>query len=178
MTDFSNLITNQALIISGFVDYIFVTIVFFIAVFAFLIKNKHYSSGMVFLLSSVSLLYSFFLKQTFKYPRPYTADMKMLFNFDIYGFPSTHVLFYTVFWGFIIYLTFKYNKRHKILINIIRWLSIYFLVTVGLSRVWLGYHFFQDVAAGYIFGLIFLLLLIWLDRKLEKIFSKNKIKDN
>ena len=138
-----------------------------------LVRKRHYGSSIAALLSSASIFYSFFLKQLFKHVRPSGAPKEYYLSFDIYSFPSTHVVFYTTFWGYIFYLTYKFEKDAKILLHIIRWISAYLVISVGASRLFLGVHFFKDIFGGYIFGLLFLILIIWLDKKLDKMFTKN-----
>ena len=61
------------------------------------------------------------------------------------------------FYGFIIYLiqTSKLSKRSKIVYTTL--FSIVILV-VGLSRVYLGVHFFTDVLGAFSFSLAFLII--------------------
>lgn len=146
----------------------------FSLVLLFLIRQEHYKTGVVAALTSTGYFYSYYLKQLFGFPRPLGANPAHYLSFDLFGFPSSHVLFYTVFWGFVIYLTFKYTKEAKLLLHIVRWGSVYMVVSIGASRIFLGVHSLVDVIAGYLFGLFFLTLLIWLDKKLEKVLPKYK----
>jgi len=150
-------------------------ILLFISIIAiFLLFQRHYKTALVAVLTSVSLFYSFYLKQLFRHERPVNSVGKHYLSFDVYSFPSTHVLFYTTFWGFVFYLTYKYKKEAKLLPHIIRWAAVYMIVSIGSSRLFLGVHFLKDVIGGYFFGLLFLLLLIWLDKKLDKVITKDK----
>ncbi len=166
-------LTNQLGFISLFGSNPIFLLLGFSLVILFLIKQEHYRTGIVAALTSIGYFYSFYLKQLFGIPRPLDADPAYYLTFDILSFPSSHVLFYTTFWGFVIYLTYKYDKEAKLLLHVIRWASAYMMISIGASRIFLGVHTLYDVVAGYLFGLFFLVLLIWLDKKLEKVIAKN-----
>ena len=146
----------------------------FSLVILFLLKLEHYKTGVVAALTSIGYFYSHYLKQLFGIPRPINANPAHYLSFDLFSFPSSHVLFYTAFWGFVIYITFKYVKEANLLLHVVRWVAVYMVVSVGASRIFLGVHRIQDVIAGYLFGLLFLGLLIWLDKKLENVIPKYK----
>ncbi len=177
MQELYSLISQQLKAVSLFGDNLIFLFFSFSIVFLFLYRQKHLKTALIALLTSVSYLYSLYLKQLFRMPRPLTAGDTFYF-LDVYGFPSSHVVFYTTFWGFVIYLTYKYTKEAKLYLHVLRWLAIYLIISIGASRVALGMHSLKDIVAGYFFGIIFLVLLIWLDRNTHKIFPKNKIKND
>jgi membrane-associated phospholipid phosphatase len=104
-----------------------------------------------------SYLYSLALKLLFHEARPTTADIPKIAA-DIYSFPSSHVVFYTVTFGFFLYITKHIHHMDKLLKYSLKVLFIYLIVLVGISRLILGQHWLQDVLFGYIFGLIYLLI--------------------
>lgn len=75
------------------------------------------------------------------------------------SFPSGHAAGALVFYGFIIYLVVisPLDKGWKWLINIL--LGLLTLI-IGLTRVYMGVHFFTDVVAGFLFGLAWLMICI------------------
>lgn len=75
------------------------------------------------------------------------------------SFPSGHAAGALVFYGLIIYLIVisPLEKRWKWLINML--LGVLTLL-IGISRVYMGVHFFTDVTAGFLFGLTWLLICI------------------
>jgi len=70
------------------------------------------------------------------------------------------------FFGLFIYLTVKYikNKFLKIFLVI---LLLSFIVIIGYSRVYLRVHYPSDVLAGYCMGTIWLVLCLWLLKRIE-----------
>lgn len=84
-----------------------------------------------------------------------------------YSFPSGHSLTALSFYGFIIYLIYKskLNIREKKLL--ISMLSIIILV-IGLSRIYLGVHYFTDVIGGFTLSYVYLFIYIKVVKKYLK----------
>ena len=118
-------------------------------------KNKRY--GMFLYIDLIIItIFQFILKAIFARNRP--VDINLIDETG-YSFPSGHSLTAFAFYGFIIYLiyTSKLPKKSKLIY--ITLFSILILV-VGLSRVYLGVHFFTDVIGGFSFSLAFLIIYI------------------
>ena len=75
------------------------------------------------------------------------------------SFPSGHASGALVFYGFLIYLFVisKLESKWKWLINLA--FSV-LIILIGLSRLYLGVHFFTDIVAGYLFSLAWLLICL------------------
>lgn len=117
------------------------------------IKNKKYSFYMALNLIIVTI-FQLILKNIFTRSRP--LDINLITETG-YSFPSGHSLTAFVFYGFIIYLIYTSNiKNKKIFITLF---SLIILI-VGLSRIYLGVHFFTDVIGGFTFGLSYLIIYI------------------
>jgi len=84
-------------------------------------------------------------------PRP-SADMVHVYNIlSDYSYPSGHVMFYTVFFGFNWFLAFTLlTHSWKRTLLLIFFGS--FVLTIGVSRIYLGFHWLSDVAGAYILG--------------------------
>ena len=91
-------------------------------------------------------------KQLLHEPRPYwIGGVKALSNETSYGIPSTHSSSPMAVWGLIAY-TIKKSWMWT--------LSIVLILLIGLSRLYLGVHFPQDVLGGWLLGLLMLFVFI------------------
>jgi len=77
-----------------------------------------------------------------------------------YAYPSGHVLFFVVFFGFVAYLGWKF------LTGLTRWLLVslcaVLILLIGPSRIYLGEHWVSDVIGSYLIGTFWLIILILL----------------
>lgn len=76
-----------------------------------------------------------------------------------FSFPSGHSMGSLLFYGFIIFLVVRRTQKEWIKWTISISLSV-LIVLIGVSRIYLGAHYPSDVAAGYIAGVIWLLLCL------------------
>jgi undecaprenyl-diphosphatase len=99
------------------------------------------------------------LKVTIMRDRPIWKTIDL----QTYSFPSGHTMISFIFYGLLIYLINKnYHGKYKKLI--ISLLSI-LIFLVGLSRIFLGVHYFTDVIGAYFFGTGYLLLFIYIAKR-------------
>ena len=107
------------------------------------------------------------LKQVMRRPRP-TADLFRVSPARIGGtsFPSGHVINYCGVYGFLAFLA-----SQRIDSAPLRRLAVgalgSLLALVGLSRIYLGHHWFTDVVTSYLLGSSYLIALVALYRKFE-----------
>jgi len=88
------------------------------------------------------------LKLTFTRLRPPTSTI-----IDSYSFPSGHALSSIVFFGLVAWLiSLYYPSRRKTIHTVAALLTLW----VGLSRLFLGFHWPSDVLGGFVIGFIFL----------------------
>ncbi|RCX16967.1 undecaprenyl-diphosphatase [Fontibacillus phaseoli] len=81
-----------------------------------------------------------------------------------YSFPSGHSMVAFCLYGTLAYLLWRHlpgRKRRFILIL----LSLMFIVTIGLSRIYLGVHYPSDVLGAYFAGGFWLSCSIWLYKR-------------
>ena len=120
-----------------------------------------YTFLFVFLLAEAS---SYLLKIAINRPRPETAMLKEFTP----SFPSGHTLTATVLYGGIaVVLSWLVKrgliskKRAAVLVSLLS--ATVFLV--GISRLYLGVHYFTDVAGGFLVGSLFVGILYFLCSK-------------
>lgn len=146
-TDLTNVIKYLTHLASVF---IVVLITILILIFH---KDKKYGIVMAIDLIIITIL-QFVLKFSFMRNRP--VDINLIEETG-YSFPSGHSLTAMAFYGLIIWFIYKSNfpKQSKI-IYISLFSFIIFLV--GISRIYLGVHFFTDVLGAFCFSSAFLII--------------------
>ena len=124
--------------------------------------DKRASRLTVFVLTA-SVVSNYWLKITFKSPRPPATNWLPGVRASNYSLPSGHAQNSTTLWG---WLGIKIKTR---------WMAIFsaFLaVLIGLSRIYLGVHWLGDVLIGWILGLILLIVMWKLEKPIQSFFSK------
>lgn len=120
---------------------------------------KYKREALFILLTLFTGVISYVLKVVINRPRP-TADLvRILKETSNQSFPSGHVLFYVVFFGFIVMLMRHLKYIPQLLRTTVTSLCLFLIFTVPLSRVYLGAHWFTDVAGGFLLGLFMLFIL-------------------
>ena len=126
----------------------------------FLFKYK--KAALFVLLTGLSGLVSTLIKALVNRPRPSDDLVRIVLKTTQQSFPSGHVLFYVIFFGFMIVLMFQLEHLAKSLRYIIIGISLLLIFTIPISRIYLGAHWFTDVLGGFLLGLPCLYLLSWL----------------
>ncbi len=125
-----------------------------ITLFVFIyFKNKKYALYMSINLIAITII-QLILKNIFSRTRP--IDINLIEETG-YSFPSGHSLTAMAFYGFIIYLIYNSNISKISKVIFILLFSVLILVT-GLSRIYLGVHFFTDVLGGFTFSVFYLII--------------------
>ena len=135
-----------------------------ILIFYFLlVKKQNWFSIRVITIAISSLVLMLLLKQLFRRKRPLSPLLKAARGLS---FPSGHAIMAVTFYGLLIYIL-----QHSITIDWLKWFAIILvlvlIVLIGFSRIYLRVHYASDVAAGFIIGLLWLLIslavLKWLE---------------
>ena len=116
----------------------------------------------IFMLATTSsVLLTFVLKDLIQRTRPFPLAQNatgLIHSINEYSYPSGHVLFFVVFFGFFAYLAWMhFAGRVRVIVITI---CVALIVLIGPSRVFLGAHWASDVVGSYIIGAIWLFVLI------------------
>ena len=149
----SDFVTPIAKFITNFGGAIFLavlTIVLFI-----LIKNKKIGISIFSNLVIITALNQL-LKNILHRPRP--TEYRIIEETG-YSFPSGHSMISMAFYGYLIYLIYKYVKN-----KYVKWISMALLslliCSIGISRIYLGVHYTSDVLGGFLISISYLVIYI------------------
>ncbi len=93
-------------------------------------------------------------------PRPSADLVYVVSQLKDYSFPSGHVLYFTAFFGYLVFLAYtllKHSWWRTSLIVILGGM----VALIGLSRIYEGQHWASDVLAAYLLGSIWLALTVY-----------------
>ncbi|MFD2161981.1 phosphatase PAP2 family protein [Paradesertivirga mongoliensis] len=110
-------------------------------------------------LTGCSWLVSSSIKIIVDRPRPTEDLVRIVEEANRKSFPSGHVLFYVVFFGFLTLLMYHLKSIPKTLRAVIGIASLFLIFSVPVSRIYLGAHWFTDVLGGFLLGIACLLTL-------------------
>lgn len=122
---------------------------------------RFYRETIFVLLVPISSVIGWLVKFLVARPRPSDGLVKVWDRQVTASFPSGHVVFYTVFFGFLIAVMFYHHKINTWLRLSIIIISLFFIAAISFSRIYLGAHWASDVAGGYLLGFACLMVLVY-----------------
>ena len=98
-------------------------------------------------------------------------DINRMINERGYSFPSGHSLISSLVFGYLIY---KLNNtiKNKFIKYLVIGIIVCIILSIGISRIYLGVHYFSDVLCGFLEG--FIILLTFLDRSVGYVQDDGK----
>ena len=149
----SDFATPIAKFITNFGGAIFIILltVLLIAV----IKNKKIGLSIFSNLAIITILNQS-LKRILQRPRP--TEYRIIEETG-YSFPSGHSMISMAFYGYLIYLIYRYVENKYLKWILIRLLSV-LICLIGISRIYLGVHYTSDVLGGFLISISYLVIYI------------------
>lgn len=137
-------------------------VTFSAVVLTLFVLNKKSEGLFVFISTVGAIIISESIKSYIARPRP---DPNLILHALTYGkmdsFPSGHVLYFMGFYGSILYLAYTKTKSNTLRLLLLS-LTSFLLSFIGLSRVYLGAHWFSDVLGSYLIGFVWLQIVIFI----------------
>ena len=127
----------------------------------FLIVRKHKEEAFLFsIILAMGLILNTSLKSILQRPRP---DIAPLTNETSYSFPSGHAMNSFVFYTTLSFYFFRFTRKKKLSI-FISLISLFLILLIGFSRVYLGVHYPTDILAGYCAGFAWFATAIFIEK--------------
>ena len=150
ISDFATPIAKFVTNFGGAIFLIVLTIVLVI-----LIKNKKIGISIFSNLVIITILNQL-IKRILQRPRP--TEYRIIEETG-YSFPSGHSMVSMAFYGYLIYLIYKYVKN-----KYVKWISIgvlsLLICSIGISRIYVGVHYISDVLGGFLLSISYLVIYI------------------
>lgn len=150
ISDFATPIAKFITNFGGAIFIIILTVVLFV-----LIKNKKIGISIISNLVIITAINQI-LKRIVQRPRP--TEYRIIEETG-YSFPSGHSMVSMAFYGYLIYLIYKYVKNKYLKWIFIILLSI-LICSIGISRIYLGVHYTSDVLGGFFISISYLIIYI------------------
>lgn len=144
-----------------FEPIILILISFAIAIYFFQ-KNQKTKAGLLIGTMIISGLLIKISKEIFQRTRP----LNSLIPETTFAFPSGHATIAVVFLGLIAYLFSKKDSKKQIILT-----TIFLILFIGFTRIYLRVHWFTDIIAGFILGSVILFVSIKLFEHYRKIYK-------
>ncbi|HBG81774.1 TPA: hypothetical protein DDW69_02945 [candidate division CPR2 bacterium] len=139
-----------------------------------------YRREALFLISTIAVdAATLAIKYIVNRPRPDSSLVSIYAKVTDPGFPSGHVVHYTVFFGLIFVFMLRLKKIPILTRILISYICLNLIFLVPISRIYLGVHWLTDVIGGYLVGLSFLIVLLYLyfyPKTLKKLSKRFDIK--
>ncbi|TKC01321.1 phosphatase PAP2 family protein [Pedobacter cryotolerans] len=126
--------------------------VLIVASIFFIAKFRHEAYFITSILSSGLVILG--IKNIINRPRPTEFYVRLVEINRFQSFPSGHVMSYILFFGFIIILMKNLKSIPNSIRQTVTYISLFLMLLIPFSRVYLGAHWLSDTIGGFILGLI------------------------
>lgn len=143
----------------------------FVSTIVLWLWKKTYYILPLFISVAGSEAFTYLGKLTFHRPRP---DMAVYAEHS-FSFPSGHATIAVAFYGFLAYLFIHYVQSWNKKVNIF-FGTLFLIIAIGFSRIYLGVHYISDVWSGFLVGTMWLIMAIsfceWLGHNKKSVPSR------
>ncbi|WP_285765806.1 phosphatase PAP2 family protein [Peribacillus sp. SI8-4] len=146
-----------------------IVLVLFILVFLYKVLKHRLELVLFIAVMAGSPILNALVKLCFQRARP---ELHRLIEIGGYSFPSGHAMNAMSLYGILTFLLWRHikGKWGRILLIVVSTLMI---LTIGISRIYLGVHYPSDIIAGYLAGGFWIAISIWFfqryqDRRKDK----------
>ncbi|MEB8346151.1 phosphatase PAP2 family protein [Flavobacteriaceae bacterium KMM 6898] len=136
---------------------------------AFIVKRWKYIAQ-ISLVLFLATLSNVMLKRFIDRARP---GIEHLVVVKTLSYPSGHAMSAMAFYGFLIYLVYRIKMNRILKLGLYVFLVI-LILSIGISRIYLGVHFPSDIAGGFIAGLIWVIFCILIFNLIE-VFRRDPV---
>ena len=150
ISDFATPIAKFITNFGGAIFFVVLTIILLVT-----IKNRKIGLSIFSNLAIITILNQL-LKRILQRHRP--TEYRIIEETG-YSFPSGHSMISMAFYGYLIYLIYRYVKNKYIKWSSIAILSI-LICAIGVSRIYLGVHYTSDVLGGFFISISYLIIYI------------------
>lgn len=137
---------------------IMIFIIFILTILFIILKKKVYIVPL-YVSSIGGIIFSGIGKMIIKRIRP--EGFIPVYIEDSFSFPSSHATIAVAVFGVLAYFFIVNAKNLKTKINI-AFGCLIFIALIGLSRLYLGVHYLSDILGGYLLGLLWLIIAIFI----------------
>ncbi|MDR1324696.1 MAG: phosphatase PAP2 family protein [Treponema sp.] len=115
-----------------------------------------------------------FTKDLLKQPRPFNFEPALGLAFESsYGIPSGHAQLSLTFWGFLAsWLTAGTNAHFARRRRLVWACAIGIILLIAFTRLYLGVHFPTDILAGWLLGILVLILYYVLEPRISSLLDR------
>jgi membrane-associated phospholipid phosphatase len=120
--------------------------------------TKHRKAALyLFFTTGIGVGLSTLLKLIVARPRPSSDLVNVFVKLSDFSFPSTHAATFAIVFGFLYYYLTIHHKNNPYN-KLVRLVLALLIISVGISRIYLGAHWLSDVLAGYTLGFFVLFI--------------------
>lgn len=143
-----------------------------VALMLFLILKKYYRAALIFIFTfSTGVLLNLLLKHIIARARP---EIEPLLEEIFYSYPSGHSMNAFIFYALVAYLTYHISRNLPVSLGVV-FVSSILILSIGISRIYLGVHYPSDVLAGFLGGTVWFLTVLVITKTLT-VFRYRSVK--